>query len=614
MALNQLFKVATEFRFEIGGALLSADALTSKVEDLSQAATDAEAAIAGLAGRYIASFSGAGTGVLGLLSQAAFAADKFKRSQIAFSTILAINKQNLVGPVDSFNDRLKISSQIMDEIRQKAVGFGLPASELLDTTKLLSPVLLQEGVAGRNLNRAIDFSRFFLKAAPVLGVNPGEAQGQLVRSVTGQASGGDPLFRRLLTETNAFRGAGIKDAKGFNSLGAVKRFELLNSAMEEFASQTNEVTANTNTLTQQLVVMRDALGGVFSIFRPLGDVILKIVVPALKEFNRFLTTTAADGIRVFSKALDAMIGSPEKLATTLLTLQGAFDGLDRSIRGSQIFALAVAVPTVLKHVFGFSTKALFMGFAGGLTVLGGIFVTVGGLLIKGLLKGLMIFMRILPALTFAVSSILVPMAAFLAVGQAINRAIAIAKVNVLKQIGEQLPSVLEKIQQIGGLLVDIGKPFFLLFETLAQGIAKLFEPVFLAGFKGFVATLNLVLTVLNGLKDAILQIFASINGAIFGVLSLFDGDTVFKSFGEAFDTGFRLFLESINGDVANPEGSSVAKNVTNIGKVEIRNDFKEQMEPDRVAFSIQEQLMKAAQNPTQARGRTFNRTANQGAF
>jgi hypothetical protein len=54
---------------------------------------------------------------------------------------------------------------------------------------------------------------------------------------------------------------------------------------------------------------------------------------------------------------------------------------------------------------------------------------------------------------------------------------------------------------------------------------------------------------------------------------------------------------------------AVVQQTTNINKVEIRNDFKEQMEPDRIAFTLKDQLLKAANNPGQAAGRSL-----QGAF
>ena len=75
---------------------------------------------------------------------------------------------------------------------------------------------------------------------------------------------------------------------------------------------------------------------------------------------------------------------------------------------------------------------------------------------------------------------------------------------------------------------------------------------------------------------------------------------------DAFQAGIGTFLEDFEARTRGPEGGLLtAQNQVNINKVEIRNDFKERMEPDRIAFTLKEQLLKAAQNPTQA---------NRGAF
>jgi hypothetical protein len=49
----------------------------------------------------------------------------------------------------------------------------------------------------------------------------------------------------------------------------------------------------------------------------------------------------------------------------------------------------------------------------------------------------------------------------------------------------------------------------------------------------------------------------------------------------------------------------VATMIQNINKVEINQDFKEAQDPDRIAFTVQDALLKIAQNPTQAVGRSF---------
>ena len=84
------------------------------------------------------------------------------------------------------------------------------------------------------------------------------------------------------------------------------------------------------------------------------------------------------------------------------------------------------------------------------------------------------------------------------------------------------------------------------------------------------------------------------------------GIKTFAGVGDAFQKGF---LDVFAGTEIGrpPEGNAVARNVTNIGKVSIENKFKEQQEPDRIAFTIKDQLMRVANNPTQSKGRFLNK-------
>jgi hypothetical protein len=44
------------------------------------------------------------------------------------------------------------------------------------------------------------------------------------------------------------------------------------------------------------------------------------------------------------------------------------------------------------------------------------------------------------------------------------------------------------------------------------------------------------------------------------------------------------------------DGAPNSQNIINVGKLEINQDFKEKQNPDRIAFSIKEQLVKTATN------------------
>ncbi|MCK5600514.1 hypothetical protein KAR91_01525, partial [Candidatus Pacearchaeota archaeon] len=204
MPAVQAFQVVSDFRFEVGSALLGTRALQGQVDKLSDSADDALFSFKRLGFGLAASFGLGTSGFLGLLSQAVRTSEKFKITQLSFSNLISSNLEFLSGSVDTFNDRLRVSEQILINISKQSRKFGLPEQQLVDFTKLVSAQLIPKGLAGANFQTATNISRNLLKAAPTLGVTPSLVQGQLLRIIEGQATRGDTLFRRLLGETQAF--------------------------------------------------------------------------------------------------------------------------------------------------------------------------------------------------------------------------------------------------------------------------------------------------------------------------------------------------------------------------------------------------------------------------
>ena len=205
MAIPQLFKVATEFKFEIGAAVLGANKLQGAVDGISTSADNALFSLKRMgvsAGLSLGFGSGS---LLGIASKAVMAFDNLQDSQLKFSTIMAANKDRLTGPIDTFAERMIVARAQLKLLAGDAQKFSLGESELVGTFNLLNAQLLSKGLAGNNFENSRSLSRNFLKASPFLGVDPGLAQGQLLRSIEGGASQGDPLFRRLTGETQSMK-------------------------------------------------------------------------------------------------------------------------------------------------------------------------------------------------------------------------------------------------------------------------------------------------------------------------------------------------------------------------------------------------------------------------
>lgn len=614
MAL-QAFQVLSEFRFEVGSALLGTKQLTGAVENLSSAADNTLFTFQKL-GLGIAASMGLGTtGFLGLMGKAIQSADKFKQSQLAFVNIMGDNFRDVMTgeTVTSFNDKMQISAQIMEKMNKLAAEFALPTDELVQFTKVVAPMLQAKGLAGQNFSTAIDISRNLLKSAPTLGLDPTLVQGQLLRLVEGQASMGDTLFTRLVSDTDAFAGFKKSGSKGFNTLDATKRVELLQRALKQFSSDTNVLQANVATLRGQFTLLSDAIGGTMSILRPLGDVLLRPIVQILQQVNGTLRNEGAAVVKNLAVLVESFIREPEKLLVNLMQLRE----LGRDTRSAGFGLGIIGVFTILFHVFRFLNPSVrvfsfaMMGLRGVFGALGSFFGMIGsGLMwITGTTTAMGALWTVFNGLIFVASRVLVPLGLMLGLMQSITRAVAIARVDDAKDLVRSMPDFTAAIAKLK-------VAFDLLFEPLAWAFNKVAE--FIAPMFKFSYYLDIATGFIDMLANGMIMLRAGIEGVMFAILQLFDnisnlwifgGDKgfsgIFDGVGDAMNAGMESIFERAFNNLEANQKSVMTQNV-NIQKVEIRNDFKEQQEPDRIAFTIKDQLLKAAVNPSQSRGRSLS--------
>lgn len=583
------FTVLTEFRFDVGSAVLQSEKLQGAVEGVSQAANEALFTFQKLSMGIVAQFTGGG-GLLGILGTAVQATDKFKQSQLALANVLGSMNGG------SFVDRMKSAEDIMTSINKKAREFALPAEDLLNMTKLLGPMLGSKGLAGPNLSNAVDMSRMFLKSAPTLGIDPGLATGQLMRSMEGGASMNDTLFTRLTVDTKSMKEF-FNNTKAFNALAPEKRIKVLTNALKEFSSDANVLDGIVNSLTGQMQLLKNNLVGAFSILRPLGDALTKPLVDVMARFNKFLAKDMAGIIKNLTRGLEPFLGSAEDILITTLALKD----FKKVINFASTALLATAAVHALAWALNFLgvqasiTTLLTRGLAGafGLVRMG-----LAALFSGGVIAGLMKVVGAFSTLGGLLYTLLAPAFAFVMWFEILGRAIDVAKINSFKALaaaGIEISDIMARFSVMMGI-INQGITGF------ATTIAPLFE-VFL--IKPLIMFFDLFSKVLAG-------VFAGIQGLLFGI---FETVNQIKSFfgGKGFnvgaikgasDAGANDMFEKIFGKIDSGEGGVVSMQ-QNIGSVNINQDFKEQMEPDRVAFTVAKTLTDIARNPTQAQGRGF---------
>lgn len=603
--IDQIFHVATEFRFDINEAVLSSQTLTNQVNKISDAADNALLSFqhlgAGLVGQL-----GLGTGgILAVLGKAVQISDHFNATALSFSNIISSNMKVFSGTIGTFNDRLETSKMIMGEINQVANKFALPSASLLRMVELTTPLLAQHGMTGKNFSNAIEISKNVLKSAPNLGINPNESEGQLLRMIGGQTGMHDTLFRRLMTDTTAFRDNHIRNSGQFNAMRPEKRIDLVRKALAVFASDADVLKNRVDSLHGQMTILENNFMEFGSVLKPIGDAIVKPLVLVLKELNRFVDTDARQLSKSLGKAITNIFEDPKNLLINLMQMRQL--GKDTKQAG-HLFGL-IEMFLVLKHLSQFKMGGALANVAKSAVT----FIQATAVELVKMIPVWGIFSFLIRAVWFGVSRLLPGMAAMVMLMQSISRAKAIAHVHDVQAMIGLAPKLTDMFVRFKVALENIFYPITVAMDQLARMIAPLFE---ISNYG------EIALVVLNPLADAMealgrgsLMLMAGIQGLEYEFLQFIENVkhpmkhlTDSTSLDKAFNMGtedwvrenYKRFME---------KGAFTANTVNNIGKVEIRNDFKENQDPDRIAFTLKEQLMKSVRNATQGRGTSF-----QGAF
>jgi hypothetical protein len=593
--IEQVFHVATEFRFDIGHALLSSQQLEGAVNKISDAADNALMSFQHLGAGLVAHLGLGSGGLLAILGKAVQISDKFNSSSLSFSNIISSNMKLFAGTIDTFNDRLDTSKMIMMDINKVANQFALPSNELLQMTKLVTPLLAQHGMAGTNFSGSINMAKNVLKSAPNLGINPQDSEGQLLRAISGQAGMHDTLFRRLMTETSAFKDNKITTSQQFNALPADKRIKLLDKSLQVFASDTDVLKNRVNSLSGQLTILTNNFSDFGSVLRPLGDALLKPVVYILQNINQFLDTDGRKIATSFGKLIENVFEDPKNLLINLMQLKNL--GADTK-KGASLMGI-IEIVLLLRSLKNFAPLA-----GVGLAVSRGLGMVFSGLKsIVGLIPFMGIFRFVMQSLGFVLGTLLPRMFASVMLFQVLSRARAIAKITDAQAFITLSPQIADLFTRLKIALENIFMPIGMVIDAIAQFLAPAFE---LSNWlKLGVFLLDGIVTVLEGLGKASILALAGLNGIFFAIFQFMSNiaslKNPFAGVSAAFNAGVNDVLDR-NANRLLDKGGAVVNQVTNIGKVEIRNDFKENQEPDRIAFTLKEQLLKAAKNPTQGRG------------
>lgn len=642
--IGQIFKVATEFRFEVGSAMIQSNALAGSVDKLSNSADNALLSFQRLGLGMVGSISGASGGMLGIFGAAIKSQEEFIKNQVGIAA--AMGKES-----GTFAERMEFSANKMEQIGKMAQNLGLPGDQLVSFTKSMTPVLKPKLGARAAVNESAELGRLFLKASQTLPISQAYGQDQLQRLIMGTSVAGNDLFTILTQDTQAmaeFAGQGKK----FNNLPLTEKLKKLNEAFGQYAGDIESIIYLTNTVSGQFGIMKRQLSGMFSILRPLGATLSGPVVESLKRFNRIISDQLAPMIKNISLIINPWVQDLDRLLTLFMQLREtsknmqttgkiAF-GVGASMALHHILTkVQVRIPYVTKGLSRFAMviqaleKDITMASAarGARNIgAGAVRATAGGGIAKlattalsfifaGMIKGFRLLIAWGPKLfmfanaivTFA-SRFIVPLLVIQGVLEFFSRSFAHFKL----QNAGKIAAIFIRLSETMAIFSASISIFDEGFDKLAKwfggtsifgGVIWLFEQ--LANVFGFlVGLLPRMLGLFQGVMFVLLELFEMIKNKIPGMTGnmAFGGDL-----GAAFEAGWTSMYEKIGQNMERKD--YVQQNNTTInGGIKIQNQFKENMEPDRIAFSLVKQLQATAQAPTQGRGQTFTKGSTSKAF
>jgi len=246
--------------------------------------------------------------------------------------------------------------------------------------------------------------------------------------------------------------------------------------------------------------------------------------------------------------------------------------------------------------------------------------------------------NVLNKITFYASRFLAPLFLLVFAFQLISRSIAHFKI----AFAERVAVFIDRLTQVGAIFARIIAVFDDGFDRLArilalspimdlafktlEVIASIIEWILfrfaaaMGGFQGLtLAVMEFFYQIYNVVTTVLPELIKFIQGA-FNPLTLATGgpsteglanawkSVDFGKVGEIFNYGQEDMYERIYGKIES--GELIAQTNNEIHKMEVNFDIKEKVEPDRIAFTLQEVLTKASQNRSSARGRGYAPTGN----
>ncbi len=587
MSMEQAFAVATEFRFDVGEALLNTQALQGAVDDLSKSANSALGSLSYLASGLVAHLGLGSGGLLTLLSRAVQVSEAFNQSALQFANNISSNISVLSGDIGNFNDRLETSKVLLGDIGATANRFGLDKNQLASITQLIATPLANAGKLGKNYGGAINMGKNLLLGSEAVGLHPQVASESLYRALTEHMPLHGALFARMLN-TPAFKSGGVRTQQQLMTMTQDKKLDLLSKALEQLAGDAGFLSERLMHIGVQFTMLKNK---VMEVLTPIGDAIVKPIVQILSQVNDYLGSHGKEIGDNVAKFIGNIFSDPQKLFVNLMQLKNLKSDLKKSMDIAGILFLFGSLGSLVKPLKPIAAMVeKFLGIKEGMGFLA-ILRSDSGIIAKvfGLLRS-------------AFADFIPVTAALLFFFQIISRAMAIAKIKDIIHEFQLIPKAIALFVRLKVALENILMPLTMSMDYLANMISWLFRSTIV--YEAMIDVLTGFVVVAEWLGNTVLMLtsaFSGIVGVIMGfVFDLMSLKNPFSSVLQNYKDGYKMIDPNSFGDM----NKAVVNQVTNIGKVEANFNMREQLEPDRVAFAVTTHLKKLVSNPRQGRGQS----------
>ena len=645
---NTVFNVLAKFKFEIGAAVASSATMGKQLDGLSQKVEGINNQFKILAINMGTSLTGGQAGMIGVLRQSVIEAEKLNESVRKTATLLTRSPKSFKeGPLNMVQSQA-VMRRIFKEMAQEADKFGLNAEAYRYKFENFALPLFHKGLTGKNFSNVRRLAKGAMLAEEIIpGLDRVDVGVSATNLVEGGAFNQGRLFRKLTEDTQAMKRFSRK-ASAFNRLSPQKRVETLLKAFEELTGNSDALAARMNTISVAFTQLENKFRGIGSVLIPLGEALRQPIIDNLRGITEWIEKHLRGIIKRLSETMSSFIQG--KSVNQLYTELNLIASIGQTMRKSHTFSVLYFIMREVGKFFlsiGIFRKIIAKTLRGiGL----GAFVTLKGFIrtwpligrvFKLIATGLIYYSKVYTAMLF--------------LGRIFKKAREFAKESDRSALVNNTANIEKVLTSLAKTLSVIVAPFKVLTDLIARLLSIVFKGevriMLLAKvLSGFLVPINslthateIVEEKLKKLREGFLvfsaaltlafnklmPFIAAIGGAIgggalgsalgpIGTLAggALGGVGAFEGWKKMMESGRQKTIfgvpetdqQFMNRLIDTFRGASldrkkdkdeVAKNINinNIAKLEIRNQFPENLEPDRVAVAIKNVFEKAATNP-----------------